>query len=104
MTSIALVLSISCARKTCLLTACIVVIERDSCITWLYGGGLCTLQKPEISQSPFLIFEFRGKCFPVEKERICTEDREESGDNGDDKEAVKKLELVTVLVRQAWLQ
>ena len=56
--------------------------------------------KPEISQSPFLIFEFRGK---VEKERICTEDREESGDNGDNKEAVEKLELVTVLVRQAWL-
>ena len=33
-----------------------------------------------------------------------TQDREESSDNGNDKEAVKKLELVTALVGQAWLQ
>ena len=32
-----------------------------------------------------------------------TKDGEESSDNGDDKKAIKKLELVTVLVRQAWL-
>ena len=29
-------------------------------VTWLYGGDLCTLQKPEISQSPFLIFKFKA--------------------------------------------
>ena len=50
---------------------------------------------------------------PVQKKKMSkvamseewlTQDGEESCDNGDDKEAVKKLELVAVLVRQAWPQ